>query len=236
MLVCVEIGFRVARKRTALGESAPSGVVDGAVFALLGLLVAFTFSGAATRFEVRRALIVQEANDIGTAYLRLDLLAPEPRAALQDIFRRYVDARLAIYRAIPDVAATDEALAAATRIQQEIWAKAVAASQGQQPATMLLLPALNDMFDITSTRTAATRMHPPTVIYVLLIVLALISALLAGRSMVGAHGRLWMHSIFYALAMSAAVYVIIDMEFPRFGLIRVDAFDSMLVDLRNGMK
>ena len=76
--------------------------LDGAVFALMGLLIAFTFSGAASRFEVRRALIVQETNDIGTAYLRLDLLPADAQPALRQDFRDYVDARLKFYASLTD--------------------------------------------------------------------------------------------------------------------------------------
>src|SRR5437867_3724039 len=79
LLASMEFGRRLARRRLALlddGGQAGTGVVDGAIFALFGLLVAFTFSGAAQRFDHRRDLIVAEANDIGTAYLRLDLVPP----------------------------------------------------------------------------------------------------------------------------------------------------------------
>jgi hypothetical protein len=77
MLVLLETGRRLGVRRLAKdpeGAPAGTGAVDAAVFALLGLLVAFTFSGAASRFEERRNLIVEETNDIGTAYLRLDLV------------------------------------------------------------------------------------------------------------------------------------------------------------------
>lgn len=90
MYLLLELGEWIGRKH--LGRSAGKlkdtfGVVDGPIFALFGLLVAFTFSSALTRFEGRRALIVQEANAIGTAYLRLDLLHPSDRDLLQGYFK-----------------------------------------------------------------------------------------------------------------------------------------------------
>ncbi len=85
----------------------------------MGLLVAFTFSGAATRFDDRRHLIVDEANAIGTAYARLDLLAPGPRQELRELFRRYVDGRLAIYRAVPDRAKVRAAVAHAAALSRK---------------------------------------------------------------------------------------------------------------------
>src|SRR4051794_33487698 len=77
MLVLLEAGKRAGARRHAVdpdGAHLGTNAIDGAIYALLGLLIAFTFSGAASRFDERRALIVQEGNDIGTAYLRLDLL------------------------------------------------------------------------------------------------------------------------------------------------------------------
>lgn len=239
MLAMQEIGHRLGlrvRKRGGEAAVAGTGVVEGAVFALLGLLIAFTFSGAASRFDERRKLIVEEANAIGTAYLRLDLLPSAAQADLRESFRRYLDARLAVYRAVPDLAKVKAELARAAGLQQEIWTKSLAATAGVQPATMLLLPALNEMFDITTTRTMAGQMHPPGIIFVLLCGLAVLSALLAGYAASGTAARNWVHTIVFALTLAGAVYVILDIEFPRLGLIRVDAFDQVLVDLRHSMR
>jgi hypothetical protein len=234
ILVAIEIGYRLGlRQRQANKEL---GVIDGAIFALLGLLIAFTFSGAAERFEQRRALIVTEANAIGTAYLRLNLVAGAQRIELQDRFRRYLDARLAAYRALPDVEMAMKEIAVANGMQQEIWDTAIAATEEAQSARMLLLPAINDMIDITTTRLMATRRHPPPAIFGLLFALSLVSALLAGRAMASSAGRSLLHTFLYAFVMAGAVYVIVDMEYPRFGLIRVDSFDSVLVDVRKSMK
>jgi hypothetical protein len=100
---------------------------------------------------------------------------------------------------------------------------------------MLLLPALNQMFDTASTRMLATRMHPPLVIFAMLFGLALVGALLAGYGMASGKRRNWLHMVGFAAAMAGAVFVIIDLEYPRLGLIRVDTFDQALVDLRAGM-
>ena len=133
-------------------------------------------------------MIVEETNAIGTAYLRLDLLPPAAQPALRERFRQYVEARLAAYRQLPDIAAAQTEERRAMQIQGGIWRQAVAACQeaGVPPTTMLLLlPALNAMMDLTTTRTLATRMHPPTSIFGMLFGLALASALLAGYGMAG---------------------------------------------------
>ncbi|MBK8534880.1 MAG: DUF4239 domain-containing protein [Candidatus Competibacteraceae bacterium] len=242
MLLLLDLGRRVGIRRRAQdpdGAGAGTGAVDGAVFALLGLLIAFTFSGAASRFDTRRDLIVEEANDIGTAYLRINLLPASAQAELRESFRRYVDARLEGYRKLPDIEAAKVDLAKATQLQNEIWNQAIAAGrlEGAQPAaTMLLLPALNQMFDITTTRTMTTQMHPPKIIFAMLFVLTLASSLLAGYGMAGGKSRNWIHMGGFALIMAFAIYVILDLEYPRIGLIRVDAFDQVIMDVRAGMK
>ncbi len=240
MLALLETGWRWGKRRLAQDPDAARdgvGSVEGAVFGLLGLLIAFTFSGAATRFDGRRALIVEEANDIGTAWLRLDLLPARPRAELQEQFRRYLDARLASYRKLPDQKAAFAALAESHAIQAEIWSRAVAALQegGSASAPMLLLPSLNAMFDIASTRAAAVKTHPPAMIFVMLAVVSLTSALLAGHGMAGGKKRSFIHRFGFAAIIAGAVFVIFDLEFPRLGFVRVDAFDQILVELRQGM-
>jgi hypothetical protein len=241
ILFLLEAGRRIGLRRKANdaeGAQEGLGVVDGAVFGLLGLLIAFTFSGAAARFDTRRQLIVEETNAIGTAYLRLDLLPADAQPALRESFRRYVDTRLEVYRKVPDMAAVKTELAKATALQSEIWTQAVTVCQraGAQSATMLLLPALNQMIDITTTRTMAAQIHPPMVIFGMLGGLALIGALLAGYGMAGSATRSWLHMLGFATVLAVAVYVILDIEFPRLGLIRVDAFDQALVELRQSMK
>jgi hypothetical protein len=241
LLLFLEIGRRVGIRRMkddsgAAGEGV--GAVDGAIFALLGLLIAFTFSGASARFDTRRQLVVEETNDIGTAYLRLDLLPADAQPALREGFRRYLDARIEVYQKLPDIAAAKESLAKADEMQRQIWRQAVAASraQGAPPsAPILLLPALNAMIDITTTRTMATQMHPPIVVFAMLFGLALAASLLAGYGMTGTRVRSWFHMLGFALVMAVAVYVILDIEYPRLGLIRVDAFDQALIDLRESM-
>lgn len=240
ILLMLEVGRRVGARRLALdpeGARAGIGALEGAVFGLLGLMIAFTFSGAASRFEDRRQLITQEANAIGTAWLRIDPLPAEFQPALRDKFRRYVDARIETYRKVPDMAAVKVELDRSVELQGEIWKDAVAAVQAApSPATAVLLPALNEMIDITTTRLVATESHPPVVVFAMLIVLCLAGALLAGYGMAGGRTRNWLHMLGFALTMSLAVYVILDLEYPRLGLIRIDQADHLLVDVRQSLK
>ena len=241
LLLCLELGRRIGHRRLARDpEAAPVGVgaLEGAVFGLLGLLIAFTFSGAAARFDARRQLVVEEANAIGTAYLRLDVLPSDAQPPLRDKFRRYVETRRAVERKLPDIEAAEAELAKARALQGEIWRLAVAACQNErsQPARGLVLPALNAMIDISTTRTMATRTHPPVVIFGGLLVLVLGSGVLAGFDMAGGKTRDWLHILAFAVTMALALYVILELEFPRLGLIRVDAFDQVLSDVLATMR
>jgi hypothetical protein len=178
---------------------------------------------------------VQEANDIGTAFLRIDLLPPEAQPEMRHLFRDYLDARLAAYRNIPDLAAAQADLDQGNRLQQQIWSYGVNHCKGEAPScATLLLPAINSVIDISSTRTMMSQFHPPTIIFVLLIAFSLAAALLAGHEM--AEGsRSWVHIIRFSVAMAMTVYVILDVEYPRIGFIRIDKTDQILMDLRKGM-
>ena len=165
-------------------------------------------------------------------------MPPAARIPLQEKFRQYTDARLATYRAFPDVDAVSLEHGRAMKLQDEIWRDAVAASQ-ESPSSMagmLLLPSLNGMFDITTTRAAAIRMHPPFIIFGLLLALALASALLAGYGMAGSAARSWLHIVGFAAVLGITVYVIMDLELPRVGMIRVDDFDLLVKDVRDRMR
>ena len=243
ILLMIEVGRRMGvrhRREDSDGSAAGLGAMEGAVFGLIGLLIAFTFSGAASRFDARRQQIVEEANNIGTAYLRLDLLPATAQPQLREDFRRYVDSRLAIYRALPDIEAAKGRLAESNAIQGEIWTRAVAATKATEvngnAATSLVLSSLNEMIDITTTRTVASQTHPPALIFWVLILMVLAGALLAGFGTAGSKRRTWLHTIGFAALMTISIYVILDLEFPRFGMIRVDSLDQLLVDVRNGMK
>jgi hypothetical protein len=241
MVVLLEVGRRIGARRLAKdpeGARAGFAAVDGAVFGLMGLLVAFTFSGAAARFDARRHWIVDEANAIGTAWLRLDALPADAQPALRESVRRYLDARLAAYRKLHSSRAAADEFTEAAALRGEIWRQAVAACRTEegQRVTMLVLPAINAMFDIARTRAVAARTHPPHVIFAMLGMLALASALLAGHGMAGGRARSWIHMLGFAVIVACIVYIILDLEFPRFGFIRIDAFDQVLVDLRASMQ
>lgn len=241
-LLLLEIGRRIGqRRRDAEGEAGQAGLgaVEGAVYGLMGLLVAFTFSGAADRFEHRRQQILEEANALGTVWQQFDLLPADAQPPLRDLFRRYVDSRLAVYDRLPDLPAARAEIERSNQLQEAIWSRAAKAAQAEgaaPPLTALLLTSLGQAFDLASSRVAAIELHPPKILFVLLGVLTLLSALLAGFSMSGARSRSWVHLIAFALVMSATVYIILNLEFPRVGFIRLNESDHFIRDVRQGMR
>jgi len=242
MVVMMEIGRRVGIRRLArdpVKGMAGLGVIESSVFALLALMIAFTFSGAASRFDTRRMLLAEEVNDIGTAYLRLDLLPGGAQPPLRALFRDYVSARLKAYGKWSDIDAAKAELARCEALQKEIWTRAVAATSepgAHVEAARLVLPALNDMIDITTTRTMAARIHPPSIVYAILFILGLGCALLAGYGMAEGTTRSWVHILGFIVLLGISVFVILDLEYPRIGFIRLDAYDQLLVDLLQQMK
>jgi hypothetical protein len=241
IIVFLEIGRRVrlAQIRKDPGQEGKGlEVIEGAIFGLMALLIAFTFSGAASRFENRRQLVVEEANCIGTAYLRLHLLPEENQESLREKFRKYTDSRIEMHNVLPNAEAAHAAFARSTRIQGEIWKEALAAARStpDTPPMMLVVPALNEMFDIATTRYMAVQFHTPTPILLLLIFLTWFCSLLAGFRMASDEHRRWVHMAVFAMLMSLTIYTIIDFEYPRAGLIDLEGYDNVMHNLRASMK
>jgi hypothetical protein len=241
ILLMLEIGRRVGirvRKRDPEGATAGVSVVDGAIFGLMGLLIGFTFSGANSRFDAQRELIIHESEIIGTAYLRVNLLPERAQPRIRQNFRKYLDTRLAISRKLPDVAAAKPELEQLEEIEQDIWSEAITGTteKGDSSAKMLVLNSLNEMFDMANTRTERSRIHPPMVIHTMLVILVLLCSTLAGSLMAGSETRNWAHILGFAIMMSVTVLVILDLEYPRLGTIRIDSWDRVLTDLRAQMK
>jgi hypothetical protein len=245
ILVLLETGRKIGMGDYAkhLENTAGHGLLQGVVFSLMGLVIAFSFEGAGARFDRRRYLLVDETNAIGTAYLRLSLLPAAAQPKLRDTFRQYLDARLEFYRSWPDsIAAARAARERADIFQKEIWNQAVEATRGmsREPnanaATLLVIQSLNEMIDNATTSMAALQFHPPAPLYWTLVALVFACSLMAGYETACRKTRSWVHILGFAVIVAGSILLILDAEFPRAGLIRVDPLDQALVDLRTGMQ
>lgn len=235
LVLCCEAGARVHRGRGD-DDVSEEGYLVSAALGLLALLLGFTFSLALDRYETRRNLVVVEANALGTAWLRADLLPDAPRAAIRDSLAAYADTRLAMAAAGEDrvrVAATEVRTA---RYQQVSWRLAVGAA-GQledAPYGAALLASLNDVYDATSARHAALRTRIPGEVALVLGLYALIAAGILGYTT--ARGRLRHRAATTALLglLAMTIGLIVDLDRPRSGAITVD--QSPMEDVRATMR
>lgn len=238
LLAAIQVGRGIGKKRRPENENGRAGTssIEALVFALLGLLIAFTFSGAAQRLADRRNLIVQEVNAMGTAWLRIDLLAPADQPAMRDEFRKYVDARIDYYRHITDSARRQSIANRAADEQNLVWRMAMSAKDhAQPPLAASFIAAVNDMLDASTTLTVAQSVHPPLAIHLFLGVLAVMCGFLVGLNLAHEGTAGVFHQIVYALVVTTALYIIIDFEYPRVGTIRIDGVDTLLFSLRHSM-
>jgi hypothetical protein len=157
LLLALEGGFRIGRRtlrKRAIEMTSQVGPLQGAILGLLGLLLAFSFAAAGARFLERQDLILQEANAIGTAYLRADLLDEPYRSELRAALKRYADHRIDVGRRLRS-SLTSADLAEAEQLHAGIW-KAARDGVAARPAAMLtVLAPVNEVIDLHATRVAA---------------------------------------------------------------------------------
>jgi len=239
MLALLEAGWRLGGKHRNLSgaQREELSTLETAVFALLGLLIAFTFAHASSRFDTHRQLIIDEANAVRTAYRRVDLTAPESRPQLQALLRHYVDMRLSIYSRIRNTDRAPHMNDTLTTIQDSIWQQAVPAVYASQSpgVASILLTSLTDMFTVSNGRYAGMFIHPPRLIFALLGLVALTCALLAGYGSAGS-ARSRLHELCFVAAVALTVFVIVELEHPLAGLMRIANFDNLLADVRADMQ
>jgi len=242
LLLSSEIGFRLGRHRHAQGQTEQSsqdaGALTGIVYALLGLLIAFTFSNATERFDDRRDLILKEANAIGTSYLRIDLLPAEFRSELRPLYRQYTQRSIDAYQNIKhDIDHARFLHEQGLKEQALIWkitVQAVAASENTSTQTVVI-NALNDMIDVKNERLAAVRKHPPAIIFMMLFVLSAVAAGLAGYNLSAKPKLPRVQILIFALVLAGTMYVVNDLGHTRLGLFTIEATDILLEETLQGM-
>jgi hypothetical protein len=231
LLVALEAGFRAGRRAGRLPDAAGGqvGAVQGAVLGLLGLLLAFSFAAAGARFLERQDLIVAEANAIGTAYLRADLLDEPQRSELRAALQRYTEQRLAL-SANMQKNLTSAALEEIERFHVRIWRAASAGVAARPAAAVVVLPPVNEVIDLHATRMAAAHKHLPPLVMGLLILSSLLAIGVMGYgSGIGGERRVILTGSL-AVLIGMALWITIDLDHTRAGLIQVS--DLPLQSLR----
>lgn len=231
----IETGYRMGKRRLEKYPDSKTeglGAVESSVFAILGLILAFTFTGTLARYEHRVKLILQEANAIGTAYLRLDLLPKDAQDKLRPLYREYVQSRINVFEYYKNRQRSNSYFRQSLELQNQIWEVANASVLvDKNPGIItLVLSSTNDMIDVANERLQATRTHPPMIVYILLFTLALASAFLVGQDMSVNEKRPLLYMVTFCVTISAITYVILDLENPRLGLVRIDLGDKVLTE------
>lgn len=199
------------------------GMGQAAIFGLVALILAFSFSFAAERFEARRALVVNEADAVDTAYLRADFLASAPRADFRRTIASYIKERLDIYDAANitgEVADQRKALA----LQEHLWALAVAAVRAdpRSEAAIALANAVNETIDTSEQQRAAIENHVPAPILDIVLLSTLVGAALLGMTFGRARAPNAVVSVFFCLLFAATLYAIVDLDNVQGGFIHID--------------
>jgi len=226
-------GYRIGHHRRARGTKDPEGGLGSVVAAMLGLLaffLAFTFGIAASRFDARRQLLLDEVNAIGTAMLRSELM-PEPhRSALRGLLIRYVDLRANV---APDGSDLSARIAESEQIQRELWTHAteLARSQPDSEIVGLFVSSLNEMFDLHTSRVTHLMYYRiPGSIWIGLMVVTVFSMGAVGLQfgMSGRNDPVLLGAL--AVAYSAVVLLIADLDHPSKGVLRVS--QRPMIELR----
>jgi hypothetical protein len=238
-LLGMELAFRWGRRlNDSATDEAKSHVnaIQASTLGILALLLAFTFSLSLQRFEARSDAVVDEANAIGTAHLRAQLLPVALRDDVRRLLRDYVDARVRAGRvATNEEGRLGEPLGQAARIQDALWERAARAAEIEpNPVTSgLFIESMNAMIDSFGRRDAAINRHVPEVVLLLLLGTFVMTVAIVGfgAGIVG-HRPSWVSFAMVTLIV-ALVLVILDLDRPRRGLISVS--EKSLLDLQASM-
>jgi hypothetical protein len=196
------------------------GLIRTSTAALVAFLVGFAFSGAASRFIDRADIIVKEANALGTAYLRADTIAEPQRSELKAALQEYTADRVTLLsREGRDQ--IDALLAKVPGLHERMWRSAINATRDNAPLMALILPPINDVIDLHSIHLAMARRHLPVPIMALLLGTATISISMIGFGNGRVGRRFSTLDSVYGVALAVALWMIIDLDYPGIGLIRV---------------
>ena len=235
VLLSVEGGYRLGqyrRRRSEEEKEAPVGAMVGATLGLLAFLLAFTFGLAATRFDTRRQVLLDEANAIGTTYLRAGML-PDRREAIRTLLRDYVDTRLEAVRS----GNVTEGIRRAEHLHDQLWAQAVALGETHPTSIVvgLFIQSLNEVIDLHAKRvTAGLRNRIPGAIWVALLAVAVLSLAAMGYHAGLSRTSRSLAALAVALTFSTVIGLIADLDRPQEGVLKVS--QQALIDLQQSMQ
>lgn len=217
-----EIGFRLGSLTRSPDEpfDRQVGLVRTSTAALVGFLIGFAFSGAASRFIDRQDIIVKEANALGTAYLRADVIAEPQRGDLKGALKEYTADRVALLGR-DGRGQIEPLLAKARRLHETMWKSAITATQGNAPLMAVVLPPINEVIDLHSVHLAMARRHLPVPIMAILLGTAALSVGMIGFGNGRVGRRFSVLDTIYGAVLAAALWMTIDLDYAWLGILRV---------------
>jgi hypothetical protein len=236
LVVAIELAYRAGtRLQSTANDSAKNQIntIQGSLLGVLALLLAFTFSLALQRYDSRSQAVIIEANAIGTAILRTELLPTTVSEQAGRLLGDYLDLRIRASAISLDRDEERNAILAASNDKlNALWAVAVeAAAQEANPVTSgLFIQSLNEVIDAYGTRDAELNRHVPEIVLFMLFGAFILAACLIGyASGIGGH-RASFATYILVVMISLLVFLIIDLDRPRRGLIEVP--QKSLIDLQ----
>jgi preprotein translocase subunit SecG len=234
MIISTIIGKNIGTKIRGNKKTEKNLTETSGLIALLFFLLAFTFGMSGSRYDDRRKIVVEEANDIGTAILRCDLYPDTERILFRKDFKDYVEARIQYYEVGPDVKKILKADSLSQAISGKLWNRASDLSKdpANLAATQQMIPALNTMIDVTTTRLTGERAKVPESILIMLFLLALICAFYSGY-FEGRKGKIdWLVQTGFCLLVSLVILFTYDLDRPRRGFVNLDGPNQTIIELR----
>lgn len=233
-LLSVEAGRRLAGyrlKRSVEEKEQPVGGMVGGTLGLLAFMMAFTFGLASTRFEARRQILLQEANAIGTCYLRAEMLSDPMRTESRNLLREYVDVRLEAVKP----GQLEQGMAKSEQVLHRLWAVAVTTAEKEKNViTSLFITSLNQVIDLHSTRVmAGVRSRVPGIIWIVLYLLLVLVMLMLGYQSGLAKSRRSLAVLALVIGFSSVLYLIADLDRPGQGMLQTN--QETMTDLRRTM-
>ena len=238
VILVFEVGCRLgaaSRRRSENEKESPVAAIAGSLLALAAFMLAFAFGIVTDRYDARKALVIEEANAIGTAYLRSDFMPEPDRGKTANLLRDYVDSRLAVARS-KDLGEVSKYLAEANVIQRELWGMAVvnARKDMNSDVAALYIDALNAVFNIHATRVAvAVQSRIPAGIWFVLYILVILGTVGVGYQTAIAGSVRSRSTPLLAISFSLVIALIASLDRPQSGFIKVS--QQPLADLRASM-
>ena len=235
-LLLVEIGFLLGcRRQSQIDDQSRSQTftIQAALLAMLGLLLAFSFSMVLARFDAREELIVNESLAIETTFLRSDLL-PEPKgSAVASLLRRYVDAKIEFYSSAFDESKIRQINEKIEELQKQLWLQTLEAGNPDRVSLKysLFIQSLSEMFDFHGRGVAAMRRRIPDEVFNLLYFVAALALGLTGYAAGLTGKRQRIQWLILSVAIASIIMLIVDMDRPRRTNIKVS--QQSLLELRD---